>query len=205
MTAVALCCLTLSFVMIATRRRSVAIVAITVQTTLLAIGALTEAIGDLNNHVLVAAGALATRSVVIGWILTVAARRTREVRPVRPSIDPMLRIVISVLFAVAVTLLVPRFGLHVETIEHAAVAIVALGILIPLLRKATVLQVIGILSAENGIALIALNTKHPVPAVIELGVVFDLILLTVVATAFHHRIFDEFGSGDASLLSELND
>lgn len=205
MTVIALACLALTFIMIATRRRSVAIIAITAQTSLLAIGAVAGASDGVNNHVLVAAVALATRATVIGWILSVAVRRTREARPVRAAIDPMWRLVIGVLFAVAVTLLVPPFGLNDRTVEHAAVAIVALGILIPLLRKATVLQVIGILSAENGIALIALSTVHPVPAVIELGVVFDLILLTVVATAFHHRIFDEYGSGDASLMSELYD
>jgi hydrogenase-4 component E len=205
MTVVALSCLALTFVVVASRRRSVAIAAITTQTALLAVAAAAGVSGAVDLHVLVAACALGVRAIVIGWILTVAVRKTRESRPVRAAVDPMLRVVIGVVFAVAVTLLVPPFGLHDATVEHAAVAIVALGMLIPLLRRATVLQVIGILSAENGIALIALSAPHPVPGVIELGVVFDLILLTVVATAFHHRIFDEYGSGDASLLSELYD
>jgi hydrogenase-4 membrane subunit HyfE len=43
------------------------------------------------------------------------------------------------------------------------------------------------------------------PLVIELGTVFDLIVIVVVATAFHERIFDAYGTGDTTLLRGLRD
>jgi hydrogenase-4 membrane subunit HyfE len=72
-------------------------------------------------------------------------------------------------------------------------------------RRATLFQALGLLVAENGIALAATAVKGGLPIVIELGAVFDVILIVAVATAFHERIFGEFGTGDTSLLRGLRD
>ena len=40
---------------------------------------------------------------------------------------------------------------------------------------------------------------------IEIGAVFDLIVLVAVATALHERIFQQLGTGDSTLLRELRD
>jgi hydrogenase-4 membrane subunit HyfE len=40
---------------------------------------------------------------------------------------------------------------------------------------------------------------------IELGVLFDLVLVVTVATAFTQKIHGEVGSGDTDLLRELRD
>jgi len=82
---------------------------------------------------------------------------------------------------------------------------VAIGVAIVAMRKATLIQALGLLVAENGVAFAASAAAGGIPLVIELGIVFDLIVIVSVATAFHERIFDELGSGDATLLRGLHE
>ena len=66
-------------------------------------------------------------------------------------------------------------------------------------------NLLGLIVAENGIALAAVAVPGGLPLLIELGVAFDLIVLVTVATAFHQRIFGEFGTGDTGVLRDLHE
>jgi hydrogenase-4 component E len=74
-----------------------------------------------------------------------------------------------------------------------------------ILRRATILQLVGLMVAENGLALAAVSVHGGMPVLIELGALFDLTLLISVAVAFHDRIFMLLGTGDSALLRELHD
>ena len=89
--------------------------------------------------------------------------------------------------------------------QHAAVALVALGIAIAVVRRAAIFQALGFLVAENGLYLAALVAPGGLPAVIELGLVFDLVVVVVVAAAFSAKIHEQLGTGDTCLLGELRD
>ena len=52
------------------------------------------------------------------------------------------------------------------------------------MRRPALLQVLGILVAENGVYLLAISVPGGLPFVIELGVLFDLVLVVTVAAAF---------------------
>jgi hydrogenase-4 component E len=90
-------------------------------------------------------------------------------------------------------------------VEHAAVATLALGIVTALVRRAVLFQALGFLVAENGIYLAGLSLAGGLPAVIELGLVFDLLVVIAVAAAFTAKIHEQHGSGDSSLLEVLRD
>jgi hydrogenase-4 component E len=66
-------------------------------------------------------------------------------------------------------------------------------------------QVLGILVAENGVYLLAVSVHGGLPFLVELGVLFDLVLVVTVAVAFTRRIHGELGSGDTNLLRALHD
>jgi hydrogenase-4 membrane subunit HyfE len=89
--------------------------------------------------------------------------------------------------------------------QRGAVALVSIGIATVVLRRATILQLVGILVAENGLALAAISVPGGMPVVIDLGALFDLIVVTSVAIVFHRRIYAVLGSGDSALLRELRD
>ena len=186
------------------RRRSASIALVTAQTLLIAIGAFVLT-PQRSTEFLVASFALLARAIGIGAFLLWSMRRTREPRPVWEGVAPLVRFLIAGAAALAATWLVPSFGLRSRASEQATVALVVIGIAIVAARRATLQQALGILVAENGIALAATAVKGGLPIVIELGAIFDLIMIVAVATAFHERIFDELGTGDTSLLRGLRD
>ena len=67
------------------------------------------------------------------------------------------------------------------------------------------LQAVGFLVAENGVYLAALAAPGGLPGIVEIGVLFDLVIVVAVAAAFTTRIHDEFGTGDTTMLESLHD
>ena len=98
-----------------------------------------------------------------------------------------------------------RSRLDSRAAGQGAVALVVLGIVIAVLRRSAVLHAVGFLVAENGVYLAALAAPGGLPAVVEVGVLFDLVIVVAVAAAFTTRIHDEFGTGDTTVLTELHD
>jgi hydrogenase-4 membrane subunit HyfE len=183
------------------RRRSVAVGLVTVQALLLAATAVHSGTADKVT----AATALAVRAVALGALLLLVVSRTREPRPVRAGIAPIARGGLAVGFALALTWLVPTIGLTSGNAERGVLALIAFGATTAATRRATLFQVLGIVLAENGLALAALELPGGSSTAIELGVAFDLTLVALVAAVFHERIFAEFGAGDTAALRSLRD
>jgi hydrogenase-4 component E len=200
---IATACVGLALGVVVVRRRSVALTLVTAQSLMLAGVALWRTGGHFE--LMPGAGGLLLRSVAIATILGIGIARTREARPVRAGIEPMVRAVIALTALLAIPPLVPALGFGDQYAQRGAVALGVLGIIIALTRRATIVQILGIVVAENGATLAALSASNAVPDVIELGVILDLLLIAVVATAFHTRIFGQFGSGDTAHLRELHD
>ena len=182
------------------RRRSAAVFLVTLQALVLAVSAFRGG-GDHAP----AGAALTLRAVALAALLLVVARRTREPRPVRAGIAPLARAGLAVAFALALTWLVPPIGLSSANAQRGALALIAFGASAAATRRATLFHVLGIVLAENGLALAAIAVPGGSSTVIEIGVAFDLTLVALVAAVFHERIFAEFGAGDAAALRSLRD
>jgi hydrogenase-4 membrane subunit HyfE len=184
------------------RRRSVAVALVTAQALVLVGVALHDANdgGDV-----VAAGALAVRAVALAALFLLLVSRTRELRPVHARVPPLVRAGTAVAFALVLTWLVPTLGLDSRNGERAVLALVAFGVVTAATRRATLFQVLGIVLVENGLALGALELPGGGSVTIEVGVSFDLMLIALVASVFHERIFAEFGAGDSAALRVLRD
>ncbi len=200
---IATACVGLALGVVVVRRRSVALTLVTAQSLMLAGVAVWRASGHLE--LMTGAGALLLRAAAIATILGIGIARTRETRPVRAGIEPMVRVVIALAALLVIPPLMPALGFGDQYAQRAAVALGVLGIIIALTRRATIVQILGIVVAENGATLAALSASDAVPGVIELGVILDLLLIAVVAIAFHTRIFGQFGSGDSAQLQDLHD
>jgi hydrogenase-4 membrane subunit HyfE len=132
-------------------------------------------------------------------------KRTRETRPVRARVAPLVRGGIAVAFALTLTWLIPSIGLGSRDAERAVLALAAFGITTVATRRATLFHIIGIVLVENALALSALELPGSTSLTIELGVALDLVLVALVAGVFHERIFAEFGAGDSAALRALRD
>jgi hydrogenase-4 component E len=182
------------------RRRSIAVGLVTAQALVLAVTAIHSGTDKAT-----AAAALAIRAVALAALLLLVVRRTREARPVRAGIAPIARGGLAIGFALALTWLVPAIGLESANAERGVLALIAFGATTAATRRATLFGVLGIVLAENGLALAALELPGGSSTAIELGVAFDLTLVALVAAVFHERIFAEFGAGDTAALRSLRD
>ena len=102
-----------------------------------------------------------------------------------------------------------RFGSRTDVYlpVDAAEPLVGPGdkVAIAVLRRATIFQALGFLVAENGLYLAALAAPGGLPAVIEVGLVFDLVVVVAIAAMFSARIHEQLGTSDTALLGELRD
>jgi hydrogenase-4 membrane subunit HyfE len=192
----------LGLVAVLVRRRSIAIGIVTVQALVLVGLALADA---ATRDEVVAACALALRAVLLAALFLFVLARTREPRPVRAGAAPLVRGGLAVALALALIWLVPEIGLGSRAAERGVLALIAFGLVTVALRRATLFQVLGIVLAENGLALAALELPGGASLAIELGVALDLMLVALVAAVFHERIFAEFGAGDTAALGSLRD
>jgi hydrogenase-4 component E len=194
----------LGFAVMLVRRRSLATLLVSAQAMVLGIAALSLARGRPADF-LVAAIILLVRAVALPALLTFTRRRTPEPYLVIPATTVLVRLVLAATVVLIAAASIPPLGLGDRPAEHAAVALLSLGIAIVIMRRPALLQVLGILVAENGIYLLAISVPGGLPFVIELGVLFDLVLVVTVAAAFTHKIHGEVGSGDTDLLRALRD
>ncbi len=204
MTAVLWAALGLGVATVLVRRRSVAIGLLALQSLLVSATALVLAPGR-SEEFFAAALVLLVKALLITALLGLAVSRTREVRPVRAGIDPLLRLGLTLAGVLALNVLIPPVAGLDPTLQRTSLGILAAGIATVVLRRATILHLVGLLVAENGLALAAVSIHGGLPVLIELGALFDLTLLISVAIAFHDRIFMLLGTGDSALLRELHD
>ncbi len=192
----------LGLAVVVVRQRSIAVGLVTVQALVLVGVALNDAHGPSN----IAAGvALLARGLALAGLLFVLASRTQETQPARGGAGPLVRAGLAIALALSLCWLVPRFGLVTRNAERAVLTLVGFGLVTACTRRATLLQVLGVVLAENGLALAALELPGSPAVLIEFGVALDLTLIALVAAAFHARIFAEFGTGDSVVLRGLRD
>ena len=92
------------------RRRSSAIILVTLQSLALAIGALWLA-RDRSGVFVLASVILLAKALAVGIALAWSLRRTRETGPVRDGLPAPMRLVVTLAVALATAGLVPSFGL----------------------------------------------------------------------------------------------
>ncbi len=196
--------LALGLAVVVVRRRSVAILLVAAQSLALSVGAFTLTAGR-SGEFMVASLVLATKAVVLPLLLFALMRRTPEPRLLAAARGPLARLAIAGAVALTVVIALPPLGLASPHTEHVAVALVLVGITIVATRRSALHQLIGLVVAENGLALLAVSVPGGLSYVIELGALFDLVLVVTVAAAFVQRIHTQLGSGDTELLRGLRD
>jgi hydrogenase-4 component E len=193
----------IGFGIVLVRRRGLAIVLVGAQALLLGIGALSLDTG--GGGMAVAGVILLVRAAALPALLLVARSRTREPALVVPATTMVVRLLVGAAVVAAAVAALPPLGLGDRAVEHGAVALLCLGIATVVTRRPAILQIIGVIVAENGVYLLAISVPGGLPSVVELGVLLDLILLVTVTVAFSRKIHEEVGSGDVDLLRGLRD
>lgn len=192
----------------ATHSMGRAIWLVAVQSALVGVAAIGVGLATAADH-LVVGGLLAivAKGIVVPLVLGSILRRS----PVRRERTPLVGRGVSVLVAVAIVFAAGASadgafaGASVAASRAlpAAIAAVLTGLLIIMTRRKALLLVVGLLVFENGIALTAFSLTYGMPMVVELGILFDLLITTVVAWVYARRMLDVFGSTSTDSMRSL--
>lgn len=113
--------------------------------------------------------------------------------------------------AVACIAIVLAYSLIDQTLPGAdsrdalstAVAMTLIGLLLIMTRRQAVMQIVGLITMENGIYLVGLSVTKGLPLIIEMGVFFDVLVAVVVLVILTHRLKLSGASTDISRLKKL--
>ncbi len=85
----------------------------------------------------------------------------------------------------------------------SAIAMTLIGLLLIMTRRQAIMQIVGLITMENGIYLVGLSVTKGLPLIIELGIFFDVLVAVVVLVILTHRLKLSGISTDTSMLKKL--
>jgi hydrogenase-4 component E len=201
--------LLLNFLLLGTSRLRVVINGTAAQGA--ALGALLVAVPtEISWHtLLIAAGTVALKGVLIPGMLNRAMRDAairREVEPTVGFIPSLLLGGIGTGAALLFARTLPLAPQHVGSLlVSASLSTVLTGFLLLTTRRKAITQVTGYLILENGVFIMGLLLVEAMPFLVELGVLLDLLVAIFVMGIIINHINREFSSLDTAGLTALKE
>ncbi len=160
-----------------------------------------------DTHLYIAASlTLATKGIIMPLFLGKIVRKMGTTHVVEPYIGNTLSLLISgILIAIVYVSLgkgifVTGFSSYVLKIS---IAVILMGLFIMITRKKAVTQVLGLLFMENGLFMAGFSLTSGMPTIIELGILFDMLMLVIILGVFTIQIKQNFPSADLDHLTTL--
>ena len=162
---------------------------------------------------LISLGALAVKAGVIPALLLRAAREAGARREVAPYVSLHLSVLLGAALVILslwlARVLVPPGGVATPAAASLLVpmgfATALMGFLMLVARRYAVTQVVGYLMLDNGAFIIGQLLTGAIPAVVELGILLDLLVAVVVMAIAIYHIGREFEHIDTRVLTSLRD
>jgi len=203
--------LVLDLFALASSRLRAGIRAVAAQGVLLALLPVALAGGETEaRHVaILALGALVVKGVGIPWLLARATRESTVSRETAPLVGFLPTLVLGA-FGVAAAiwftadLPLPVPGKH-PLLVPTALGTVWCGLLLIVTRRKAVGQVLGFVVLENGVFVLGLLLSDVMPALVEVGVLLDLLAAVFVMGLVMFDIQRAFSSLDTEKLASLRD
>lgn len=197
-----------AFATVAVRLLAGAISAYVVQSFMLALIAAVVGYFTQNTDLyIVAALTIVVKCGAIAWILRSAARRLHMQQEVRPYLNiPASLLVCAVLTIIAFftspTVVAPGTFLN-EPPLSISLALVLIGLFLLSSRRHAIVQVIGLLTIENGLFSGALAIAYGMPLIVEFGILFDILIAVIVMSLLVTLIQRELITADTADLRRL--
>jgi len=196
--------LLLSFTLLYQRRVTAVINALATQGAVLAAAAAWQGfVQHAPQLYLTALIALVAKGVLIPLALRLLIQRFRLDRTVEPALGIGPSLIAGVaLVALAILVVLPiTGGARAIAREDLALAlsVVLLGMLMMITRRNAILQVVGLMSLENGLILAAVGVAG-MPLVVELSTAALVMVVLVVGGVFVLQIRGQFESIDTALI-----
>lgn len=197
-----------AFAVVASRMLSGAIGAYALQS--LALGIVAVVVGYFTGSTdlyIVAVLTVVVKCVAIRWILRNATNRL----PMKREVRPYLNIPASLLVCALLTLIafftspaiVTKGTFLNEPPLAISVALVLIGLFILSSRRHAVMQVLGLLTIENGLFSGAIAIAYGMPLIVEFGILFDILIAVIVMSLLVTLIHRELITADTADLRRL--
>jgi len=155
---------------------------------------------------------LTLKAALLSFLLERLAAKIGIQQEIEPLINVPLSLLISgglttVGYVVAASFHRPEEAASPASLGHntlaVAVSLFLIGFFMVVSRRKALMQVLALLSLENGLFLAAISLTYGMPLIVELGVFFDLLVAVMVLGILVYRIQETFDSMDVSKLSKL--
>ena len=197
-----------AFATVAARLLSRAIGAYAIQSLILALVAAVVGYFTGNSDLyIVAILTLIVKCGAIVWILRNVTNRLHLQREVRPYLNiPTSLLVCAILtllaFFTSPAVVAPGTFLN-EPPLAISIAMVLIGLFILSSRRHAVVQVIGLLTIENGLFSGAIAIAYGMPLIVEFGILFDILIAVIVMSLLVTLIQRELITADTADLRRL--
>jgi hydrogenase-4 component E len=160
-------------------------------------------------HIFVAAALTLVVKVILVPILFERLVKRMEIHE---EIEPIVNVPLSVVIAGGLTLVgyvvaasfyrpdAPGLGHNALAV---AISLFLIGFFTMINRRKALMQVLALLSLENGMFLAAISLTYGMPLIVELSVFFDVLVAAMVLGILVYRIRETFESMDVSRLRRL--
>ncbi len=112
---------------------------------------------------------------------------------------------LSAIFLMLSYLLVDKMlpGIGDRNIMASSMGLILIGLVLIVMRSRAIMQIIGLMTMENGIYLLGLAMTEGLPTVIELGIFFDVLVAVLVLVILTNRLNLSFMTTDTNVLRKL--
>lgn len=84
-----------------------------------------------------------------------------------------------------------------------SISLVLIGLFIMVSRKKALMQVVGLITMENGLYLMTVSTTYGMPLMVEIGIFFDLLVGVIIMGILAYRINQTFDTINTDKLNNL--
>ena len=74
-----------------------------------------------------------------------------------------------------------------------------------IIRKQAIIQIIGLITMEDGMFFAALSTSYGMPLIVELGLFFVILLSVIIMGIYVYRIKESFDGIDTDFLRDIRE
>lgn len=155
---------------------------------------------------------LLVKAILVPVLLERLVDRLEIRREIEPIVNVPLSVVISgcltlIGYIVAESFYSPEVTSGPAAMGHntlaVAISLFLIGFYMMINRRKALMQVLALLSLENGLFLAAISLTYGMPLIVELGVFFDVLVAVMVLAILSYRIRETFSSMDVSKLRRL--
>lgn len=111
----------------------------------------------------------------------------------------------SAFFVVMSYLLVDKMlpGIGGRDIIASSLVLILTGMTLIVMRSRAIMQIVGLITMENGLYLFGMAMTEGLPLIIELGIFFDILVAVVVLVILTNRLKVSFMTTDTKVLRKL--